>query len=266
MSPAGPASRAGDTPEASGDSSSGTLGKNIMQIYIAKNGQKTGPFTTEQIHGMIASSMLNLNDSAWAEGHADWKPLHQLLGICPPAPPVVDASGNPQSMMQKTKGPRPIYLYIPTGRLIFLSIISCGLFNCYWVYKNWRFIKERDNLKIRPFWRGFWCLFHFHSLLKYIKEDEKIHQLEKPSYSCGWLTAGFVIFNISGSQLIFPSMLAFLFILPAHNYISKINQAEDITPDYVPWSGGQIFCAVFLPAIFLVAFFVAFFAELANQS
>ena len=54
----------------------------------------------------------------------------------------------------QTHTPRPLFLHIPVPRLILLSIASCGLYEAYWIYKNWRYIKERDGLNIRPFWRG----------------------------------------------------------------------------------------------------------------
>jgi|SRR6185436_14288661 len=57
-----------------------------MEIYIAKSGQKTGPFSEEQIQSMLKSGMIGLADSAWHEGMSSWIPLHQVLKVCPPIP------------------------------------------------------------------------------------------------------------------------------------------------------------------------------------
>ena len=57
-----------------------------MQIYVAKAGQQTGPFSEEQIHSMLKSGMVGLADSAWHEGLTSWLPLHQLLNVSPPIP------------------------------------------------------------------------------------------------------------------------------------------------------------------------------------
>ena len=219
-----------------------------IQIFVVKNGQKAGPFTHEQIQAMIASSEASLDDNAWAAGHDSWKPLHVILGISPPE--LVAKSTEDRSATSSK--PKPAYFYISTARLIFMTFISLGVFSSYWIYKNWRYIKERDGLDISPFWRGWFALFHFHSLLKYIKEDPKIGHPEKPDYSCGWLTFGFVIFAICGNQIVIPSMLTFLFILPAHNYISRINNASSNPPDYSPWSFGQVFCGFIAPILILI--------------
>src|SRR5690348_7052351 len=57
-----------------------------MQIYIAKSGQQTGPFTRDQVQAMLNSGTVALTDSAWHEGLASWQPLSQVLNVSPPLP------------------------------------------------------------------------------------------------------------------------------------------------------------------------------------
>lgn len=218
-----------------------------MQIYVGKDSRKLGPFTKEQIQAMLASGEVSLSDNAWSEGHDTWQPLHLILGVHAPAQVARAGAMSPS---------KPAYLYISTGRLIFMTVFSLGLFISYWVYKNWRYIKERDGQDISPFWRGWFSLFFFHSLLEYIKNDPKVSHPEKPDYSSGWLTCGFVLFAVCGNQLFIPSMLTFLFILPAHNYISRINLAAENRLEFSPWSFGQILCLT--PALlFVIILFAA---------
>ena len=62
-----------------------------MHIYIAKNGTKTGPYSEEQVRGMLTGGLVSVDDSAWHEGAADWQPLHILLGLKQP-PPIPTAA------------------------------------------------------------------------------------------------------------------------------------------------------------------------------
>ncbi len=227
-----------------------------IEFYVAKNNQKLGPFTREQIQAKLASAELQLGDDAWTQGHDSWKPLHVILGEG--APPLVAGTVRPLA----STPPKPAYFYISTPRLICMSIISFGIFNAYWVYKNWRYIKERDGLDIMPFWRGWFIIFHFHSLLEYIKKEAKVSHPEKPDYPSGWLTFGFIAFTLCGNQLVFPALLTFLFVLPAHNYISRINQSADNPPAYSPWSFGQILCIFYMPILFVGM--IIFFAAMGN--
>jgi hypothetical protein len=53
----------------------------IMTLYIAKNGQRTGPYTLAEVQGFLANGTFNMADFAWYEGLTDWIPLPQVPGI-----------------------------------------------------------------------------------------------------------------------------------------------------------------------------------------
>jgi carboxyl-terminal processing protease len=69
-----------------------------MHIYIAKNGTQTGPFSVEQINGMLTGGLVFINDLAWHDGASDWQPLHALLGLAQP-PPVPVAAPTPRPIL-----------------------------------------------------------------------------------------------------------------------------------------------------------------------
>lgn len=63
---------------------------------------------------------------------------------------------------------------IPTWKFILLSIITFGIYELVWFYKNWKLLKEEKGLKISPFWRAFFAPLFAGSiaghLQKYLKE------------------------------------------------------------------------------------------------
>jgi len=67
--------------------------------------------------------------------------------------------------------------------LVVLSILSCGLFELYWIYRNWRFVKEHEELDVSPFWRGVLGIFYFRPLLEHIKAHmsttEEVDEVEE---------------------------------------------------------------------------------------
>lgn len=149
-----------------------------------------------------------------------------------------------------------MFLYIPVTRLVVMSIISMGLYEVYWIYRNWCYLKERDDLKIQPFWRGFFGVFYFHGVLKAILADQQTNAIEKASFSAGGLATGWIIFVLLGSQIgrsseatlsflgTLLSMASVLFILPVQNYINRVNQRITPPPPYTSWSAGHIVCLV----------------------
>jgi uncharacterized RDD family membrane protein YckC len=50
-----------------------------MQIYIAKNGQQTGPYSVDQIKSLLDSNMITLRDLAWHDGLTQWRPIHEIV-------------------------------------------------------------------------------------------------------------------------------------------------------------------------------------------
>ena len=54
---------------------------------------------------------------------------------------------------------QPLFLHVPVSRVIAMSIVSMGLYNAYWIYKNYRYVKERERSRIWPFWRGIFGFF-----------------------------------------------------------------------------------------------------------
>ena len=98
---------------------------------------------------------------------------------------------------QKTQTQEPLFLHISPARLIILSIVSMHLYEAYWIYKNWRFIKERDGLKIQPLLRGLFGWFFCHSLLRRIHEDTEARTIQVPSFSAGGLATGWVVLTVA---------------------------------------------------------------------
>jgi hypothetical protein len=66
---------------------------------------------------------------------------------------------------QPTDEPAPRYFATSPIKFIAMSLCTFGLYEVYWSYKNWRFIKDRDGLQIMPFWRAFFYPLWHYSLL-----------------------------------------------------------------------------------------------------
>jgi hypothetical protein len=64
-----------------------------MNIFIAKDGERLGPFTQTEIKDQVRSAQLTLNDFAWHEGCASWTRLCEMTelvnSIIPELPPPV---------------------------------------------------------------------------------------------------------------------------------------------------------------------------------
>ena len=60
------------------------------------------------------------------------------------------------------KGPR--YFYVSRLKFFLMWLCTFSLYEIYWSYKNWTYIKERDERNISPVWRSVFAPFWYYSL------------------------------------------------------------------------------------------------------
>ena len=81
---------------------------------------------------------------------------------------------------------------ISLNKFIFLSIISFGTYEIWWIYKAWRFYKQKENLDIMPAARAIFSFFFLNSLFNKILEFAKKKEYQN-SYSSVSLFIGFFV-------------------------------------------------------------------------
>ena len=59
-----------------------------MRITLARDGQKYGPYSLDQVNTMLLSGKAAGSDLAWIEGAPDWITLRSVPGIVAVPPPV----------------------------------------------------------------------------------------------------------------------------------------------------------------------------------
>ena len=193
-----------------------------------------------------------------------------------PRAPITELSPKvtPREYSEHTNPHRlqPFFLYIPISRLIILSIASFGLYEMYWMYRNWRYIKERHILNISPFWRGWFGIIFCYNLLRTIYRDKAARSILEPSFSPGWLATGWIVFFMisyiigQADELLASAISAFvpsfLFLAPVQKYINTVEERRN-SGQYYKWSSGHIVCLVF-GVVFWALLLIGIGAELAK--
>jgi len=49
------------------------------------------------------------------------------------------------------------YFTVGTLKLSLMALTTFGLYELYWFYRNWKMIRQREQLPISPFWRAFFA-------------------------------------------------------------------------------------------------------------
>jgi hypothetical protein len=156
------------------------------------------------------------------------------------------------NLKARTSG--PLFLRIPIARLVVLSILSCGIYEAYWIYDHWAHLKRKDGLKISPFWRGTLCVFFCYSLFKRIHSDAELRSVQAPPFSPGLLAAGWIgsivitnVINVASGPVATVTALlvpTYLFFVPVQRFINSAARKIEPTQPYQPWSIGHVLCLV----------------------
>jgi hypothetical protein len=94
-----------------------------MSIYIARQGQRVGPFSKEQLGKLLASGELSGSDLVWHEGLSSWQPLEQarmlLQSIIPnsSAPQIAVEVGREVVREKHQEEPAPSHAGVSIGNI-----------------------------------------------------------------------------------------------------------------------------------------------------
>ncbi|MEM9025132.1 MAG: DUF4234 domain-containing protein, partial [Bacteroidota bacterium] len=92
------------------------------------------------------------------------------------------------------------YALVSVPQFIVLSVMTFGLYELWWMYKAFRYFKQRDQSDILPFWRAVFAVLFVYGLFQRVlvlaREDDYQH-----SYDPGWLTTGWIILSYSANIL-----------------------------------------------------------------
>lgn len=103
-----------------------------------------------------------------------------------------------------------------------LNVASFGLYGVWWMYKSWKFFKEKDGLDIMPAARAIFAIIFTFSLFEKIQNYAQANGYTSV-YSSGGLFGAFFVLNLL-SRLPDPywliSLFAFACLIPPFNALN----------------------------------------------
>ena len=106
---------------------------------------------------------------------------------------------------------------ISTRQFVILCILTFGLYEVWWIYKSWRFFRDKDNLDILPVARTLFSIFYVYALFEKIQSYSKSVGNTKAFSSIGSFIA-ILAMNLTGylpDPFWLVSFLTFYFFIPA---------------------------------------------------
>ena len=133
---------------------------------------------------------------------------------------------------------------VSTNKFIAMSILTCGYYELYWFFRNWRAIKIQENKKLSPFWRTVFSVFYCYTLFKRVLAAAAVKGYQGKQ-TPGSLATLYIIFVIVASKAPAPfdliGILSFIPIIYINTAV-RFNNAI-INPQHQerrPLTGGEI--------------------------
>lgn len=219
--------------------------------HIARNSEQQGQLGEAEILRRLAEGSLTGKDLCWREGMATWLPLSAVMdaaGSLPgPAPTAVAESDAVEELP-------PLFLHMSVTKLIVMSVLTFTLYEFYWIYRNWAYVKARDELDISPFWRSWFGLFHLHGLLRRMFLDKEARQTQSPSFSPNNLATGWVVMVIMSNFVsladtvwaVVASALipSFLCLVPVQRYVNEVTALRSPGRAFSRWTRGETIVSI----------------------
>jgi hypothetical protein len=188
--------------------------KTPRQIHISRDGQILGPYSVEQVRDYLETGEVRPTDWAWFEGAQNWMCLFEVPGLS----------------LESTPPPKPAYHHVSKIKFVIYSILSLGLYDLWWFYKNWCFIRDRDESRIWPFWRAVFSIIWCYPLAKDIANAHG----RANATMAGVVAATFVGLSLAGwlPDLYLAGLVAFVPLLYPVTLIDQINREQGLRGPY----------------------------------
>jgi hypothetical protein len=129
---------------------------------------------------------------------------------------------------------QPIFFPVSRLKLLVMYIVTFGLYEIFWFYKNWQLFKAATGEDISPFWRAVFRVFFLYSLFKEIQDKAQSRGVHA-DFSPFLLTVVWIGLMVC-SRLPDPYGLVCLFsvivLLPVQWTVNELNSV--VAPNHNP--------------------------------
>lgn len=129
---------------------------------------------------------------------------------------------------------QPIFFPVSRFKLLVMSLVTFGLYQIFWFYKNWQLFKAATGSNISPFWRAFFTGIYCYSLITKIRNRAKLRGIDA-DFSPFLLTVAWFGLTLC-AQLPKPyflvSFLSVIVLLPVQEIVNELNGL--VAPNHKP--------------------------------
>jgi hypothetical protein len=158
---------------------------------------------------------------------------------------------------------KPIYFPVSLTKFVVMNFCTLGMYQYYWFYENWKFIREREQSEVSPFWRTAFAFIYCYPLFEKIRSSAASLKI-RHSISVQFLATGWVVISLLG-MLPVPyapaGFLSFLFLLPVQQAANCVNESlvpgHDRNDRFTVWNALAVVIGALLFMLVVIAIIIS---------
>jgi len=251
----------------------------MSQWFYTLNGQNLGPVSSKAIAELVFDDKLFLEDKVLSASGNAWQKIADIPVIMeiihkPLAHPVI-ADVDAGTIQQMLAGDydfdqyQPLLYNISVKRLVISQIITLGLFQFYWFFKQWNCLRsESRGRKVSFFLASGFLILMAYVIFRGIEIHPGLNKIRRSTFSAGsvtlvWYLLGIGVFIIpflsvtwTGiiSSLLATVAITYFTLVPVQRYVNECNAAShrplsSPSLDYWIVNAGSVGLLIFIIAI-----------------
>ena len=124
------------------------------------------------------------------------------------------------------------FFNVGTTKLVLMTIATFGIYDIYWLYKNWSTEQALSRESISPFWRAFFAPLFIYALAARAR-DRSVSMDMPTTLQPGLIAVAFILLSIATrapDPFWLIGILAGVALVPIQNELARINTARGIGP------------------------------------
>lgn len=148
------------------------------------------------------------------------------------APPQARVEAmSPGQLPGQTLG-QPVWFSVSPVKLLVMCTVTMQLYGVYWLYQQWKLVRDREKSSIMPAPRAFFGVIFFWALCGRVRDSQLAAGFSaKDALNAGGTAAAWIVFSLmwkAPDPFWWVAMIAAVFLMPVQAAMNAVNEA--VTP------------------------------------
>lgn len=128
----------------------------MAKYFYTQTGKTLGPASSKEVMNLILGDILDMDSFVMDSRSPQWlkiREIPELMSYLHESEVHISDWVEENSLSGIEEEKDPLFFYLPLSRLVWLSVLTMGLYEFYWIYMNWRYLRfHRKRSTASYFW------------------------------------------------------------------------------------------------------------------